>query len=61
MPKLLKPGKFHLATAGFASAIELGCSHFLSEDLQDGHVIGGLTVINPFLHAPDTLFGPVQD
>lgn len=44
-----------------ASAIELGCSHFLSEDLQDGHVIGGLTVINPFLHAPDTLFGPVQD
>lgn len=44
-----------------ASAIELGCSHFLSEDLQDRHVIGGLTVINPFLHAPDTLFGPVQD
>lgn len=44
-----------------ASAIELGCSHFLSEDLQDGHEFAGLTVINPFLHAPETLFGPYQD
>ena len=44
-----------------ASAIELGCSHFLSEDLQDGHQIGGLTIINPFLHAPETIFGPYQD
>lgn len=44
-----------------ASAIELGCSHFLSEDLQDGHQIGGLTVINPFLHAPETILGPYQD
>lgn len=44
-----------------ASAIELGCSHFLSEDLQDGHQIGGLTIINPFLHAPETILGPYQD
>jgi predicted nucleic acid-binding protein len=44
-----------------ASAIELGCSHFLSEDLQDGHQIGGLTIINPFLHAPETILGPLQD
>ena len=44
-----------------ASAIELGCSHFLSEDLQDGHKIGDLTIINPFLHAPETIFGPLQD
>lgn len=44
-----------------ASALELGCSHFLSEDLQDGHQIGGLTVINPFLHAPETILGPLQD
>jgi predicted nucleic acid-binding protein len=44
-----------------ASALELGCSHFLSEDLQDGHEIGGLTIINPFLHAPDEVFGPAQD
>ena len=44
-----------------ASALELGCSHFLSEDLQDGHQIGGLTIINPFLHAPETILGPLED
>lgn len=44
-----------------ASALELGCSHFLSEDLQDGHQIGGLTIINPFLHAPETILGTYQD
>jgi predicted nucleic acid-binding protein len=44
-----------------ASALELGCSHFLSEDLQDGHQIGGLTIINPFTHAPEEILGPVQE
>ena len=44
-----------------ASASQLGCSHFLSEDLQDGHEIGELTIINPFLHAPEELFGPTED
>jgi predicted nucleic acid-binding protein len=44
-----------------ASALELGCSHFLSEDLQDGLEIGGLTIINPFLHAPEEILGPVQE
>ena len=44
-----------------ASALELGCSHFLSEDLQDGQVIGGLTIINPFTHAPEEILGPVQE
>lgn len=39
-----------------ASAIELGCSHFLSEDLQDGQQIGELTIINPFLHLPEDIF-----
>jgi predicted nucleic acid-binding protein len=39
-----------------ASALELGCSHFLSEDLQDGQRIGELTVINPFLHLPEDIF-----
>lgn len=34
-----------------ASAIELRCEAFLSEDLQDGHRIRGLTVINPFRHS----------
>ena len=31
-----------------AAAIESGCSVFYSEDLQDGHVIEGLTIRNPF-------------
>ena len=44
-----------------ASALELGCSHFLSEDLQDGQQIGDLTIINPFLHAPETILGPLED
>ena len=43
-----------------ASALELGCSHFLSEDLQDGQVIGGLAIINPFTHAPEEILGPPQ-
>jgi predicted nucleic acid-binding protein len=38
-----------------ASAIELRCSGFLSEDLKDGHSIPGLTIISPFLHSPPQL------
>jgi predicted nucleic acid-binding protein len=37
------------------SALELGCSHFLSEDLQDGHRIESLTIIDPFAHSPDQI------
>jgi len=44
-----------------ASALELGCTHFLSEDLQDGQTIedGGsrsLTILSPFAHSPEQLF-----
>lgn len=39
-----------------ASALELGCSHFLSEDLQNGQTIEGLTIVNPFAHSPDDIF-----
>jgi predicted nucleic acid-binding protein len=35
-----------------ASAIELGCTHFLSEDLKNGQTIEGLTIIDPFAHTP---------
>jgi predicted nucleic acid-binding protein len=43
-----------------ASALELGCTHFLSEDLQDGQRIEdtggranrGLTILDPFAHSP---------
>lgn len=38
-----------------ASALELGCSHFLSEDLQDGQVIGDLTIVDPFAHSPEQI------
>ena len=42
-----------------ASALELGCTHFLSEDLQDGQRIeaGGkaLTIVSPFAHTPDQI------
>ncbi|HTV68599.1 MAG TPA: PIN domain-containing protein [Rhizobiaceae bacterium] len=38
-----------------ASAIELGCTHFLSEDLQDGQIIEGLTIVSPFAHTPEQI------
>ncbi|MCV0397544.1 MAG: PIN domain-containing protein [Rhizobiaceae bacterium] len=42
-----------------ASALELGCTHFLSEDLQDGQRIeaGGkaLTIVSPFAHTPQDI------
>ena len=38
-----------------ASAINLGCGHFLSEDLQDGQVIAGLTIVDPFAHTPEQI------
>ena len=38
-----------------ASALELGCRHFLSEDLQDGQLIEGLTIVDPFAHSPDQI------
>jgi predicted nucleic acid-binding protein len=35
-----------------ASALEAGCSTLLSEDMHDGHVMGGrLTIRNPFAQA----------
>ena len=43
-----------------ASAIELGCTHFLSEDMQDGQRVSlspdqSLTLVNPFAHSPDDI------
>jgi predicted nucleic acid-binding protein len=38
-----------------ASALELGCTHFLSEDLQDGQVVDGLTIVDPFAHSPQQI------
>jgi predicted nucleic acid-binding protein len=37
------------------SAIELGCTYFLSEDLQDGRQIAGLTIVDPFAHTPEQI------
>jgi predicted nucleic acid-binding protein len=38
-----------------ASAIEFGCTHFLSEDLQDGQMIDTLTIVDPFAHSPEQI------
>jgi len=42
-----------------ASALELGCTHFLSEDLQNGQRIEtvgkALTIVNPFAHSPEQI------
>lgn len=35
-----------------ASAMELGCRRFLSEDLRHGQSVRGLTIVSPFLHSP---------
>ena len=34
-----------------AAAIEAGCDTLFSEDMQHGRVIGGLTIVNPFLES----------
>lgn len=45
-----------------ASALDLGCTHFLSEDLQDGQRIEaggkGLTIVDPFAHTPEQILSP---
>ncbi len=33
------------------------CRWFLSEDLNDGQVYGGVTAINPFRHTPEDVLG----
>lgn len=42
-----------------ASAIELGCTHFLSEDMQDAQAVrlpgGALTIVNPFVQTPEEI------
>ena len=44
---------FHLASAVFA-----GCGFFLSEDMQHGHEVEGLRIINPFKSDPASLLAP---
>jgi predicted nucleic acid-binding protein len=39
-----------------ASALELSCTHFLSEDLQDGQQLDSLTIVDPFAHSPAEFF-----
>lgn len=38
-----------------ASAHGLGCTHFLSEDLQHGRSVHAIRIVNPFLIAPSEL------
>jgi len=40
-----------------AAALRTGCTYLLTEDLQDGQVLDGLTVVDPFSHAPDSFLG----
>jgi len=40
-----------------AAAQSSGCTHLLTEDLQDGQRLDGLTIISPFTHAPETVLG----
>lgn len=40
-----------------AAAQAGGCTHLLTEDLQDGQSFGDVVVVNPFVHEPDEVFG----
>lgn len=40
-----------------AAAEAGGCTHLLTEDLQDGQRFGDLVVVNPFTHAAEELLG----
>lgn len=34
------------------------CTYLLTEDLQDGQDLGGVTVVDPFAHAPSDVLSP---
>jgi hypothetical protein len=36
---------------------EPNCTHFLSEDLNDGQAYGELVAVDPFRHAPEDVLG----
>lgn len=38
-----------------AAAQSSGCSFLLTEDLQDGQDLGGVVVVDPFVHLPESL------
>jgi predicted nucleic acid-binding protein len=38
-----------------AAAQRAGCAHLLTEDLQDGQVLDGVTVVNPFQRSPEAV------
>jgi predicted nucleic acid-binding protein len=40
-----------------ASGLVGRCAYLLSEDLQDGQVLEGMRIINPFTHAPESVLG----
>lgn len=40
-----------------ASALATPCDCLLTEDLQDGQNLGGLQIINPFLHPAESILG----
>jgi predicted nucleic acid-binding protein len=42
-----------------AAAHRTGCTHLLTEDLQDGQIVDGLTIVDPFLHSPDSVLPQV--
>jgi predicted nucleic acid-binding protein len=39
-----------------AAALRAGCQFFATEDLSDGHVVGGMRIINPFRSDIEALF-----
>jgi predicted nucleic acid-binding protein len=59
---LLRKGRSLQARFGFSwwdalivgAAHVSGCRFLLTEDLQDGQDLEGVTVVNPFLHPPDS-------
>lgn len=40
-----------------AAAQAGGCTHLLTEDLQDGQTLGDVTVVDPFAHEPAEVLG----
>ena len=38
-----------------AAALQAGCRYLLTEDLQDGQVIGSMTIISPFVQEPERI------
>jgi predicted nucleic acid-binding protein len=53
--RMLEKDDYEMATLIVAAAKATACRYLLSEDLEAGQDLDGVTVVNPFLNRPNAL------